>query len=232
MGGLILRLAVAVALLVGGAVATNPVVEFDLARSPEAHLAVSVIERSRDLPDELVDDRATPAVQQQLIYAVTYWNDYNTDLYGDFNEWGGDCQNFVSQTLVARGWKPNDEWFNDAQEDWAPAFVAVPSFDDYLREHPELGAVALTLDQRDQVKLGDVVVYDWDRDGSLDHIEVVTRIVHHDDGRITIATIGHSDINSWYRDLDHAITVEHPGALAYFWSIPEPLVGGAPEARA
>jgi hypothetical protein len=126
----------------------------------------------------------------------------------------------VSQTLVARGWLPNEEWFNDAQQDWAAPFVHVPSFDEYLRAHPELGALPVPIDQRDAVKPGDLVVYDWDADGSLDHIEVVARIEPRPDGGAAIATLGHSDVDSWYRDLDRAITVEHPGATAYFWTIP------------
>ncbi len=169
---------------------------------------------------DLHNFHVTSAVAQQLNYAVTYWDDYNLAGYGDFNPWGGDCQNFVSQTLVARGWEPNEEWFNDAQVDWTSAFVHVPSFDEYLRDHPELGAVTVPIDERDGIKLGDLVMYDWDSDGSLDHVEIVARIEHTAGGRISIATLGHSDIDSWYRDLDHAITVEYPKATAYFWSIP------------
>lgn len=192
------------------------------ASTPGGPVPIEVFEGRRAVPtaDVTFEYRVTSPVDRQLAYAIAHWDEYNLAEFGDFNPWGGDCQNFVSQTLVARGWVPNGEWFNVAQQDWAPAFVHVPSFDEYLRAHPELGAVEVPIDERTAVKLGDLVVFDWDDDGSLDHIEVVARIEPRPDGGFAIATLGHSDVNSWYRDLDRAITVEHPGASASFWSIP------------
>jgi hypothetical protein len=173
-------------------------------------------------PDvEVVYEVQTP-VDRQMAYAFAHWNDYNLEQYGNFNDWGGDCINFVSQTLVARGWQPTDDWFNDAQEDWAPAFVHVPSFDEWLRSHPEYGATTLTLDQRDQVKIGDVVLFDWDGDGSLDHAQVVSRVTTLADGSIRIGMVGHN-LDSQYRDLDQALSADGQGganATAFFWSIP------------
>lgn len=155
------------------------------------------------------------AVDRQLEYAFAYWNDYNTEFYGDFNAWGGDCINFVSQTLVARGWVPTDDWFNDAQEDWAPAFVHVPSFDEWLSSHPEYGAVRLGLDSIDQVKIGDVVLFDWEGDGSLDHAQVVSGL---EDGDVLM--VGHN-VDSTYRSVTAALAEQgHEAAQVSFWSIP------------
>ena len=98
--------------------------------------------------------RAMTAVDRQLGYAFAHWNDYNLGDYGDFNLWGGDCMNFASQTLVARGWTPTTDWFNDAQEDWAPAFVHVPSFDEWLASHPEYGAVKFAHTDRAAAMVG------------------------------------------------------------------------------
>lgn len=154
-------------------------------------------------------------VDRQLEYAFAYWQDYNTAFYGNFNEWGGDCINFVSQTLVARGWVPTDEWFNDAQEDWAAAFVHVPSFDEWLSSHPEYGAVRLGLDQIDDVKIGDVVLFDWEGDGSLDHAQIVSGV---DDGDVLM--VGHN-VDSTYRSITAALESQgHEAAQVYFWSIP------------
>ena len=75
-----------------------------------------------------------------------------------------------------------------------------------------------TLDQRDQAKIGDLVVFDWDNNGSLDHIQVVSSITVVD-GVTEIGMVGHN-LDSDYRDLDTVITVDHPGATGYFWSIP------------
>lgn len=170
---------------------------------------------------EVVYETQSP-VDHQLAYAFDHWNDYNLAQYGDFNAWGGDCMNFVSQTLVARGWQPTEDWFNDAQESWAPAFVHVPSFDAWLESHPEYGATRLGLDEREQVKIGDVVLIDWEGDGSLDHAQVVSRITTLADGSIRIAMVGHN-LDSDYRDLDVALSPAgqgQPGATAFFWSIP------------
>lgn len=158
-------------------------------------------------------------VDRQLQYAFEYWNNYNLDEYGDFTPWGGDCMDFVSQTLVARGWTTTSDWYNDAQQSWAPAFVDVPYFDAWLRDHPEIGAVQLSLAQRDQAKIGDIVVFDWDGDGSLDHAMIVSGI-EHVNGQTKILLVGH-DINSQYRDLDTALATEgQSGATAYIWSLP------------
>lgn len=158
-------------------------------------------------------------VDHQMQYLLAHWNNYNVAQWGDLNPIGGDCANFVSQSLLARGWTMTDDWYNnDAGDDWAPAWGHVPSFDEWLRSHPEYGATTLGFDQRDSVKIGDLVVFDWDNDGSLDHIQVVSAITVAD-GVTSIAMVGHN-LDSDYRDLDTAITVDHPGATGYFWSIP------------
>ncbi len=159
------------------------------------------------------------AVDRQLEYAFRHWNDYNLTYFGDFNAWGGDCMNFVSQTLLARGWRVTEEWFNNAQEEWGDAFVHVPSFDAWLSQHPEYGAVRLGLNDRDQAKIGDVVVFDWDGDGSLDHAQVISQVTTVGD-ETRIAMVGHN-MDTMYRDLDGALELQGgPHAQAWIWSIP------------
>ena len=157
----------------------------------------------------------TTAVDRQLEYAFRHWNDYNTASFGNFNEWGGDCMNFVSQTLVARGWVPHAEWFNDAQVDWADPFVHVPSFDDWLAGHPEYGAVRLEYSERERAKVGDVVVFDWEGDGSLDHAQVISRV----NGDASIEMVGHN-VDSTYRSIDDALAEQGSSAAhVYIWSL-------------
>lgn len=161
---------------------------------------------------------ATP-VDRQLQYAFAHWNNYNLAEFGDLNPVGGDCMNFVSQTLLARGWPMMDGWSSqNAGGDWTAAWGHVPSFDNWLRDRPELGLTELSFDQRDQVKLGDLVVFDWDGGGSLDHIQIVSAI-QVVDGKTIIKMVGHNT-DSDYRDFDTVITVDHPGATGYFWSVP------------
>lgn len=164
--------------------------------------------------------RVETAVDRQLEYAFRHWDDYNTTHFGDFNAWGGDCMNFVSQTLLARGWTFTEDWYNLAQQDWSDAFVHVPSFDAWLAAHPEYGATRHGLDDgRELAKPGDIVVFDWDGDGSLDHAQVVSSI--HGEGSATrVAMVGHNR-DTTYRDLDGALVEQGTArAQAWIWSIP------------
>lgn len=159
------------------------------------------------------------SVDAQMQYLFAHWNNYNTAVWGDLNSIGGDCANFVSQSLIARGWTMTDDWYNyDAGADWSDSWGHVPSFDEWMRSHPEYGTTQLSFDQRDQVKVGDLVVFDWDNNDSLDHIQVVSAVTVVD-GVTKIAMVGHN-LDTDYRDLDQTITVDHPGAIGWFWSIP------------
>ncbi|WP_156888080.1 amidase domain-containing protein [Microbacterium indicum] len=163
---------------------------------------------------------AQTAVDRQLQYAMKYWKDYNSATWGDYNPSGGDCMNFVSQALAARGWQQSTAWYNDgtsSTENWR----YVPTFQTWMTANAaELGVTQLSLDQRDQVKIGDLVVFDWNDTGTPDHIQMISNIIENDDGTRTIQMVGHNE-DSDYRDLDQTITVDHPGANAWFWSIPE-----------
>jgi hypothetical protein len=156
---------------------------------------------------------------KQLAYAMAHWNDYNTAEYGDLNSVGGDCANFVSQTLIARGWKMNSQWFNhDAGDQWSPAWGYVPAMDDYLRANAvQLGITQYPLDQRDKIKVGDIVMFDWNNNNSLDHVMIVSAIVK-TGTTIKIKMVGHN-VDTDYRDLDRVITVDEPGAVGHFWAL-------------
>lgn len=158
-------------------------------------------------------------VDRQLEYAFQYWENYNLAEFGTFNPVGGDCANFVSQTLLARGWPMTDDWHSyNAGADWTSSWIYTPAFETWLLDNPQLGAVRLELDDRDQVKVGDIVVFDWNGNGFLDHIQIVSAI-DTVDGVTKIAMVGHN-LDSDFRDLDDTITIDHPGAYAYFYSLP------------
>ncbi|MFF1876873.1 amidase domain-containing protein [Leifsonia sp. NPDC058230] len=158
-------------------------------------------------------------VDKQLNYALTYWKNYNSAEWGDLNPVGGDCANFVSQTLIARGWTQTAAWYNkNAAAKWSPSWGYVPAMDNYFRSNA--GALGLTeypLDQRDKIKVGDIVMFDWNDNNSLDHVQIVSG-VQNVGGKISIKMAGHNT-DSDYRDLDETITVDHPGAIGHFWSL-------------
>ncbi|MGV8876328.1 MAG: amidase domain-containing protein [Rhodoglobus sp.] len=158
-------------------------------------------------------------VDRQMRYLMAHWSDYNVDDYGDLNAVGGDCANFVSQSLLERGWKMSDDWFSyDSGADWSAAWGYVPSLENWLQANPDLGATVLDFDQRSEVKVGDLVVFDWNDNDFLDHIQVVSAVTTVN-GVTTIAMVGHN-LDSNFRDFDDTITVEHPDATGHFWSIP------------
>ncbi len=161
-------------------------------------------------------------VDAQMQYALRHWNDYNSDEWGNLNPVGGDCANFVSQTLIQRGWTQNDTWFNKnaaaTLADWSPAWGYVPAMDKWLASDASLGLTKLTIDQRDQVKVGDIAIFDWNLNDIPDHVMLVSS-VQVVDGETKIAFVSHNKDGD-YRDLDTVINAEHPGGTAWFWSIP------------
>lgn len=161
---------------------------------------------------------ALTPVDKQMLYAFTYWKNYNTADWGVFA--GNDCGNFVNQTLVQRGWKQSPAWYSNyaTTGGFSLSWVRGTPMFNYLKSRPDV--THYSVDQRDKVKVGDVVMFDWDPKGNngVDHTMVVSRVDKNADGTIAIKLVGHT-VDAQYRDLDEAITVEHPGGTAHFFSI-------------
>jgi hypothetical protein len=155
----------------------------------------------------------------QMSYAMAHWSTYNEAEWGNLNPVGGDCANFVSQTLIQRGWTQSDAWHNKgAGAKWTPTWGYVPAMDDWFASSQGPDVERLSLDQRDQVKVGDVAMFDWNKNDTPDHVMIVSKVFTEGD-KTVIQLVGHNkDFD--YRDLDNTITVEHPGGNAWFWSIP------------
>ncbi|SHI25752.1 amidase domain-containing protein [Streptomyces sp. 3214.6] len=110
-------------------------------------------------------------------YAEKYWNVYNKD-YPDFNNHtaGGDCTNFVSQSLKAGGWKhvpgyvyDYTKWFGNADIQ-SDSFVGVNEWSWFAQNSKRTTPLANVY----QLEVGDVLQMDFDRDGSKDHTMIVT----------------------------------------------------------
>ncbi|MEU6405885.1 amidase domain-containing protein [Streptomyces sp. NPDC046985] len=110
-------------------------------------------------------------------YAAKYWSKYNPD-YPDFNGEGagGDCTNFVSQTLKAGGWKhvpgyTDDfhKWFGNS-EIQSDSFVGVNEFSWFALSSKRVTSLPYVY----QLDVGDVLQMDFNRDGSKDHSMIVT----------------------------------------------------------
>ncbi|MFC5929973.1 CHAP domain-containing protein [Cryobacterium melibiosiphilum] len=205
-----------VALATAGTARTpNPMATTDAAATPEPTA-------TREVPAETaapVEVEVDPAVQAQLDYVLAHWADgtYNSAEYGVVGE--NDCVNFASQALIERGWQMDDVWNNPKTGnayDASSAWISSTALMNYIADTGR--ATALTDDQRDQVKVGDVAQFDWDNSGDRDHTGIVTRVEGTGDD-IVISFAGHT-LDSDYRSVDTAITTDHPGATAYYWSIP------------
>ena len=227
---------VAAVLVLGGLVAGTAAVagmtgdepEASGSASPAADSTLTAPTADAAEPDTAATDRAVPAeaaepvpvdpqVQAQVSYMIAHWTDYNTDAYGVIAD--NDCVNFTSQSLIERGWTMDDQWYAEGTgSDFVTSspWISSTAFRDYVAQSGR--ATALTDDQRDQVKIGDVAQFDWDNSGDRDHTGVVTRIEGSGDD-IQIYYAGHTD-DTDFRSVDYAITEKHPGATAYYWSIP------------
>jgi hypothetical protein len=161
-------------------------------------------------------------VDKQMQYALEYWQNYNTAQFGNLNPVGGDCANFVSQTLLARGLTMNSQWYSyNAGTKWSAAWGYVPAMDDYFRNNPSLGLTEYPLTERSEIRIGDIIMFDWNNNNSLDHVEVVTKVIDEPNGQIQIEAASHN-LDYDFRDLDQTITVQHPGATGHFWSFTKP----------
>ncbi|WP_159570183.1 amidase domain-containing protein [Curtobacterium sp. 18060] len=156
-------------------------------------------------------------VDRQLQYAMAHWKDYNLSEYGTMNPIGGDCANYVSQTLIARGWEQRSDWYNRAAgAEHSATWTYCPTMDPWLETNAaEFGLTRRSSDERDEVKVGDIVFYDWNANGSPDHTTIVSEVFTEPDGTIRIKSASHNQ-DGPYRDLDEMITVQHPGGTAWF----------------
>jgi hypothetical protein len=195
--------------------ATSPAATAAPARAtPEATTEPVAVE-----PTEVAEPALSPAVTAQRDYLLAHWNldSYNSAEWGILGE--NDCVNFTSQAMIERGWKMDDVWSSPRNGNAYNASAAWRSSTAFMKYIASTGkATALTDQQRDQVKVGDIAQFDWDNSGDRDHTGVVTRVERVGE-TIQIFFAGHT-LDSDYRSVDTAITVDHPGGTAYYWSVP------------
>lgn len=103
-----------------------------------------------------------------ISFAYLWWNSYNPG----YPNWGpnADCANFVSQSFVAGAYPTDGTWYVAGSASYA--WVNNVGLRDWLissgRGHDETASM---------LGLADCVNYDWDANGLLDHIALVTDIV-------------------------------------------------------
>ena len=121
-------------------------------------------------------------------YARTWWNSKNPN-YPAFSD---DCTNFISQCLRAggapmtgapnraKGWWITDGWKGGrvaggyhTKETWSYSWAVANSFRANL-ENSKSGLTATRVSSPSELEIGDVICYDFEGDGVVNHTTIVT----------------------------------------------------------
>lgn len=157
-------------------------------------------------------------VAAQMAYLHTHVFDYNTAEWGDYNRYGGDCTNFASQGLIARGWQNDRTWYSKgamwtASKPWIATAPMAAYFD-------KLGFSYSTQDDLDRVRVGDIGLFNWGETGtSMDHTMTVSQVEYVPGGPPIVSFISHN-YDGEFRELTHALYVEHTDSTVRIYHIP------------
>lgn len=125
-------------------------------------------------------------------YAKTWWNGRNPN-YPSFDV---DCTNFISQCLRAggapmtgspnrgKGWWITDGWRSGSSryghypnETWSYSWAVAHSLRWYL-ETAKTGLTAKRVQSPSKLEIGDIILYDFQGNGVIDHSTIVTSMVN------------------------------------------------------
>jgi hypothetical protein len=126
--------------------------------------------------------------EKALTYAAE-WALGRNPRWGDFEEMGGDCTNFLSQVLYAAGAPMRvgaSGWYYHSMDARAPAWTGVPFFYEFLTTNKGKGPFAREKDIA-LLRLGDVVELKFAGKTDFSHNLLVTRLEN---------PIGENDIHS------------------------------------
>ena len=156
-------------------------------------------------------------VTAQLSYLQTYWETYNLAEWGDYNPLGGDCVNFTSQGLIARGWQMDDKWSSPGATGMASKpWISTTAMEAYLKAQ---GFVSNDNDHLDRVRPGDVGIFDWgERGPGVDHTMTVSKVEYTVDGPIVYFVSHNADGAN--RELQYTLFEQHSDSKVRIYSIP------------
>lgn len=157
-------------------------------------------------------------VSAQLSYLLAHADpeNYNSEVWGDYNSAGGDCVNFTSQGLLARGWVMDDTWYSGGPWEASQTWRATSFMESYLLAQ---GFRSSTIDDLDRVRVGDVGIFDWGDTGEgVDHTMTVSRVEYTPDGPV-ISFASHNN-DGQYRPMPATLTEPGSGSTMRLYSIP------------
>ncbi|MGW0823320.1 amidase domain-containing protein [Streptomyces sp. NPDC002845] len=108
-------------------------------------------------------------------YAEKYWKNYNS-AYRRFNGKGGDCTNFISQSLRAGGWKNKSGWYRNAKYWWYNSGNQTYSWTgvDHWATFAKKSGRTSILGNVYSMGIGDILQMDFNRAGGKDHSMIAT----------------------------------------------------------
>ena len=109
-------------------------------------------------------------------YALKHWNNYNS-AYANFNPYGGDCANFVSQCLYAGGLPMTNGWYYYSSNNRSGSWTGCTSMMSYFTNQ---GYTTILKPSASQVAVGDVILYQFEGGdpGIYQHAAIITEIIN------------------------------------------------------
>ncbi|MEV8535267.1 amidase domain-containing protein [Streptomyces sp. NPDC051211] len=143
-------------------------------------------------------------------YAEKYWKNYNP-AYRKFNDVGGDCTNFISQSLRAGGWKNDTGWYKSYKNWWYNSANQTTSWVNvnYWASFALYSKRTYNLSNVYHLGVGDILQMDFSGNGSKDHSMITT---YRSSRGVPYLTY-HS--NNTYRKSVSSIVAQNPGAKYY-----------------
>ena len=136
---------------------TGPETEFEpkLEPEPEPKAELKVEPEIEINPEMLAFDKASA-----IEYANRWALDRNPNYY-NFEEFGGDCTNYISQILLAGGCKMDKNsvangWYYNTPNDKSPSWTGVEYLYDYLVKEKDCGIIAVEIEPG-IIEAGDIV---------------------------------------------------------------------------
>ncbi|PFA69540.1 hypothetical protein CN378_03870 [Bacillus sp. AFS015802] len=107
-------------------------------------------------------------------YAERWWNSYNPA----YRKFENDCTNYISQCLHAgdapmRGYPTKGKGWWMRNQSWSYSWTVANSLRWYI-PNSTIGLRGKLVDDPKELKLGDVICYDFEGDGRFDHTTIVT----------------------------------------------------------
>ncbi|SFI84350.1 Putative amidase domain-containing protein [Thermoflavimicrobium dichotomicum] len=142
--------------------------------------------------------------QAAVNYANHYWNKHNPT----FRRFQDDCTSFISQCLWAGGIPMTRSrnpavgwWYHSGRSHrWSYSWAVANSLYWYLRGKHSTGPQAVLVKSPKELKLGDVICYDWQGDGVWNHNTIVTAFDYNGDPLVNAHTVNSYQRYWEYRD--------------------------------